>query len=103
MSRYYNKRLFIISLLKEIIVMKIKFLVVTAILFLTSCSEKDSVQLTSTNSLINTSHLDSLYEEINVEGKSMGIIHIYSNYPDYKWIGDDDEGTNLLFSGSFLS
>lgn len=92
MSRYYNKRLFIISLLKEIIVMKIKFLVVTAILFLTSCSEKDSVQLTSTNSLINTSHLDSLYEEINVEGKSMGIIHIYSNYPDYKWIGDDDEG-----------
>ena len=22
----------------------------------------------------------------------MGIIHIYSNYPDYKWIGDDDEG-----------
>ena len=22
----------------------------------------------------------------------MGIIHIYSDYPDYKWIGDDDEG-----------
>jgi hypothetical protein len=22
----------------------------------------------------------------------MGIIHIYSDYPDYNWIGDDDEG-----------
>jgi len=22
----------------------------------------------------------------------MGIIHIYSNYPDYKWVGDEDEG-----------
>jgi hypothetical protein len=22
----------------------------------------------------------------------MGIIHIYSNYPDYDWIGDEDEG-----------
>ncbi len=22
----------------------------------------------------------------------MGIIHIYSDYPDYKWVGDEDEG-----------
>ena len=72
--------------------MKIRLLVVTAILFLSSCSEKDKDQLTSSNSLINTSHLDALYEDITVEGKSMGIIHIYSNYPDYEWIGDDDEG-----------
>ncbi|NOX67504.1 MAG: hypothetical protein GXO85_17295 [Chlorobi bacterium] len=42
--------------------------------------------------MINTSHLDYLYEEIKVSGKSMGIIHIYSNYPDYKWIDDADEG-----------
>ncbi len=44
-------------------------------------------------SMINTSHLDFLYEEINISGTSMGIIHIYSNYPEYKWIDDDDEGT----------
>jgi len=43
-------------------------------------------------SMINTSHLDYLYEEINVSGKSMGIIHIYSNHPDYNWIDDADEG-----------
>lgn len=43
-------------------------------------------------SLINTSHLDFLYEDIKLNGKSMAIIHIYSNYPEYKWVGDDDEG-----------
>ncbi|MFC2134702.1 hypothetical protein ACFLTH_08810 [Bacteroidota bacterium] len=43
-------------------------------------------------SLVNTSHLDELYEEIEFDGKTVGIIHIYSNYPDYGWIGDDDEG-----------
>ncbi|MEJ5352554.1 MAG: hypothetical protein WHS65_13270 [Melioribacteraceae bacterium] len=42
--------------------------------------------------LINLSHLNNLYEEINVGKKTLGIIHIYSEYPDYKWVGDDDEG-----------
>jgi len=42
--------------------------------------------------LINLSHLNDLYEEINVGEKTLGIIHIYSEYPDYKWVGDDDEG-----------
>ncbi|HSP88579.1 MAG TPA: hypothetical protein VLN45_10630 [Ignavibacteriaceae bacterium] len=42
--------------------------------------------------VVNKSHLDYLYEEINVAGKEMAIIHIYSNAPDYKYVGDDDEG-----------
>ncbi|MCF8260182.1 MAG: hypothetical protein K9J12_05355 [Melioribacteraceae bacterium] len=42
--------------------------------------------------VINTAHLDYLYEEIEVEGKDMAIIHIYSDAPDYKFVGDDDEG-----------
>lgn len=46
----------------------------------------------NSSSLVNTSHIDFLFEKIDVNGKEMGIIHIYSNYPDYKWIGDDDEG-----------
>jgi hypothetical protein len=46
----------------------------------------------NTGSIINTAHLDSLYEEINVDNKTVGIIHIYSEYPDYKWVGDTDEG-----------
>ena len=44
------------------------------------------------NSLVNTKHLDSLFEEIEVDKQLMGIIHIYSEYPDYNWVGDDDEG-----------
>ena len=33
-----------------------------------------------------------MYEEINVDGKEMAIIHIYSDAPEYKYVGDDDEG-----------
>jgi hypothetical protein len=42
--------------------------------------------------IINTSHLDSLFEEVTVAESSFGIIYIYSEYPDYKWVGDSDEG-----------
>lgn len=42
--------------------------------------------------LINTAHLDALYGEINVGGEDIGFIHIYSEYPDYHMVGDDDEG-----------
>ena len=42
--------------------------------------------------IVNKSHLDYLYKEIIVDGKEMAIVHIYSNAPDYKYVGDDDEG-----------
>ncbi|MFA3784095.1 hypothetical protein ABRY23_13630 [Melioribacteraceae bacterium 4301-Me] len=51
-----------------------------------------NINLRAQQKFLNTSHLDSLYEEINVNGNSFGIVHIYSEYPDYKWVGDDDEG-----------
>ncbi len=41
---------------------------------------------------VNKSHLDYLYKDIVIDGKQMAIIHIYSNAPDYKYVGDDDEG-----------
>jgi hypothetical protein len=44
------------------------------------------------NFFLNKSHLDYLYNEIVVDGKEMAIIHIYSNAPDYKYVGDEDEG-----------
>lgn len=44
------------------------------------------------STLINTSHLDFLFQKINVNGADMGIIHIYSDYPEYQWVGDDEEG-----------
>ena len=44
------------------------------------------------NFFLNKSHLDYLYKEINVNGKEMAVIHIYSNAPDYKYVDDEDEG-----------
>lgn len=43
-------------------------------------------------SIINTDHLDHLYAEILMNADTVGIIHIYSEYPDYKFVGDADEG-----------
>ncbi|MCK9279483.1 MAG: hypothetical protein M0P71_02585 [Melioribacteraceae bacterium] len=50
------------------------------------------VQCKAQTKLSNPDHLNHLYEEIKVDGKEMGITHIYCDYPEYKWTGDDDEG-----------
>ena len=42
---------------------------------------------------INFAHLDYLYEEVSQNNEDMAFIHIYSNYPTYNYIDDDDEGT----------
>ncbi|MDP3148463.1 MAG: hypothetical protein Q8N83_04955 [Ignavibacteria bacterium] len=59
------------------------------IILLVICSELLSAQPSFT---VNKSHLDYLYKEIEVNGRQMAIIHIYSNAPDYKYIDDMDEG-----------
>lgn len=48
--------------------------------------------LLAQKSIVNTSHLDHLYEEVKAGDITMGIIHIYAEAPDYKWVGDQDEG-----------
>ncbi|MEO5906844.1 MAG: hypothetical protein ABIQ11_08960 [Saprospiraceae bacterium] len=55
------------------------------------CAKKEEPDAAN-KSLINTTHLDGLYEERAVNGDTVGIVHIYSEFPDYKWKGDDDEG-----------
>lgn len=65
------------------------------ICLLMSCDNKDKINAEpdrDSKTMINTSHLDAMYEEKIVDGDTVGIIHIYSEYPDYKWKGDDDEG-----------
>jgi hypothetical protein len=44
------------------------------------------------STLVNTSHLDHLFQEFNVNGKEMGIIHIYADYPDYHYVEASGEG-----------
>ena len=59
------------------------------IILLVICSELLSAQ---PSFKVNKSHLDYLYKEIEVNGRQMAVIHIYSNAPDYKYVDDIDEG-----------
>lgn len=54
-----------------------------------NCSKKSEQPLPS---LITTAHLDHLYEQVTIQDTEMGIIHIYSNYPDYQWVDASGEG-----------
>jgi hypothetical protein len=65
----------------------VKWILITTLIVV--CSELSIGQTTFT---VNKSHLDYLYKEIEVNGKQMAVIHIYSNAPDYKFIDDEDEG-----------
>ncbi|MCU7514239.1 MAG: hypothetical protein HF300_16890 [Ignavibacteria bacterium] len=43
-------------------------------------------------SIVNSSHLDRLYEKINLDGRDMAIVHIYAEAPDYNWTEAKGEG-----------
>lgn len=43
--------------------------------------------------LVNLSHLDHLYQEVEIEGQRMAIVHIYADFPDYRWADAPGEGT----------
>ena len=42
--------------------------------------------------LLNFAHLDYLFEKIRINNREVGIIHIYSNAPDYAWTNAPGEG-----------
>jgi len=78
--------------------MKSLFKLIVTVLFIViiiSCNGCVKNQNTNT-SLVNLSHLDHLFEEIEIDNKSMAIIHIYADYPDYKWIDAPGEGTACI-------
>lgn len=60
-------------------------LLLSMILLIWSCTSREE-------SLINTAHLDHLYQEIEFQGKPAAIIHIYAEYPDYDWTEAKGEG-----------
>lgn len=65
----------------------VKWILITVLIVL--CSE---LSVGQTKFTVNKSHLDYLYKEIEVDGRLMAVVHIYSNAPDYKFIDDEDEG-----------
>jgi hypothetical protein len=44
------------------------------------------------SSLVNFKHLEHLTEKIEFYGDSVSIVHIYSNYPGYKWVDAKESG-----------
>jgi hypothetical protein len=44
------------------------------------------------SSLANLSHLDHLMQEIQLDGQQVAIVHIYADYPSYRWTDAGDEG-----------
>ncbi|MCK9212220.1 MAG: hypothetical protein M0P61_15375 [Ignavibacteriaceae bacterium] len=65
----------------------VKWILITTLIVV--CSE---LSIGQTKFTVNKSHLDYLYKEIEVNGRQMAVIHIYSNAPDYKYVDDIDEG-----------
>jgi hypothetical protein len=41
---------------------------------------------------INFAHLDHLTERVSLAGDTVGIVHIYANYPDYRWVAAAESG-----------
>ena len=62
---------------------------ILALICLLACSEQNRER---ESTLLNTAHLDHLYEEVQVAGQDIGFIHIYAEHPDYHLVGDPNEG-----------
>ena len=64
--------------------------ILTALMVIYSslCFAMDEVD----TSIVNTSHLDHLYEKITIDGKDMAIVHVYAEAPDYNWTEAKGEG-----------
>ena len=41
---------------------------------------------------INLDHFNHLYQEVTIDGDTMGVVHIYSEYPDYEYAIEPKEG-----------
>ena len=61
-----------------------------ALTFFSCNTIKESKPIVSNS--INFDHFNHLYKEINFNGKKVGIVHIYSEYPDYKFEIEPKEG-----------
>ena len=72
---------------------KNKNIVLIAIIFLciASCTKNNEAKASLTDS-INLDHFNHLYKEIELNGKAVGIVHIYSEYPNYDFEIEPNEG-----------
>lgn len=64
------------------------------LILFTSCvsTEEQTLATASPETKITLDHFNFLYQEIEVEQQPMGIVHIYSEYPDYHYAIEPREG-----------
>lgn len=77
-----------IYLIKNIRLFLFSFLIIFV-----SCNNSD--ELTPTTPItkqLNLNHFNHLYQQINFQGTEVGIMHIYSNYPNYEYATEPAEG-----------
>jgi len=72
--------------------MKTNFLNLKCILLTALIVVCGDLAIGQTSFTVNKSHLDYLYKEIEMNGRQMAVIHIYSNAPEYNYVDDADEG-----------
>lgn len=51
-----------------------------------------SPAVASPRTAISLAHFDHLYADLDIAGKPMGLVHIYSNFPDYGYAIEPNEG-----------
>jgi hypothetical protein len=73
----------------------VSFLMLTTAL---ACKETGTDPVVeSKRPFVNTQHLESLYHEVKMpNGTNAGTVVIYSNFPDYNWVADEDEGLTCV-------
>jgi hypothetical protein len=93
LTKYDQNLAMTISTRRSLLSVLILFLV-----FPFSCKEKDpTVPIGFKRPFVNTQHLESLYHEVKISGGSTsGTIVIYSDFPNYNWVADEDEGLTCV-------
>ena len=74
-----------------------KIIVFTTIILIcfASCTKNKERKPVLTDS-INLDHFTHLFKEIELNGKDVGIVHIYSKYPNYEFEIEPNEGFTCL-------
>lgn len=70
--------------------MQIRTYITAAVILFCACQSRNSGL--GDLAWVNLAHLNHLYQEIEIDGNRMAIIHIYSEYPDYEWVDAHGEG-----------
>ena len=69
-------------------------IIAIGVLYLLIAGCKES--LSDHSEMINTDHLEHLYEPFEIDGKQIGSIWIYCEAPEYKHLTDEDEGYSCV-------